>query len=72
MLLMPAIDIDISFHIQVMFIAMIRLNPEASIDLDKHPLFGAKNYLRRVGELFEWKWRWICLYNVHHKNPLSN
>lgn len=41
---MPAIDIR--FHIQVMFIAMIRLNSEASIDLDKHPLFGAKNYLR--------------------------
>lgn len=44
MLHMPAIDIR--FHIQVMFIAMIRLNSEASIDLDKHPLFGAKNYLR--------------------------
>lgn len=46
MLHMPAIDIDIRFHIQVMFIAIIRLNSEASIDLDKHPLFGAKNYLR--------------------------
>lgn len=50
---MPAIDIDIRFHIQVMFIAIIRLNSEASIDLDKHPLFGAKNYLRWAAELFE-------------------
>lgn len=70
MLHMPAIDIR--FHIQVMFIGMIRLNSEASIDLDKHPLFGAKNYLRWAGELFEWKWRWICLYKVHRKNPLNN